>query len=67
MDLIPEDKVNGADNGVCEKDAFNNVVTRISYLSKMAAVDIEFNDVTYSVPISRGNQLLFKTVMQSIR
>jgi len=66
MDLIPEDKVNGADNGVCEKDV-NNVVTRISYLSKMAAVDIEFNDVTYSVPIPRGNQLLFKTVMQSIR
>ena len=64
MDLIPEDKVNGADNGVCEKDAFNNVnvVTRISYLSKMAAVDIEFNDVTYSVPIPRGNQLLFKTI-----
>ncbi|XP_012062877.1 PREDICTED: ATP-binding cassette sub-family G member 1-like [Atta cephalotes] len=62
MDLIPEDKVNGADNGVCEKDAFNNVnvVTRISYLSKMAAVDIEFNDVTYSVPIPRESKTILR-------
>ncbi|XP_071647246.1 ATP-binding cassette sub-family G member 1 isoform X3 [Temnothorax longispinosus] len=57
MDLTPENNVNGTGNAVHEsaKDAFNNSngTTCMSYLSKMAAVDIEFNDVTFSVPSSR--------------
>ncbi|XP_018356652.1 PREDICTED: ATP-binding cassette sub-family G member 1-like [Trachymyrmex septentrionalis] len=62
MDLTPEGKVNGADNGVCEKDAFNNVngVICMSYLSKMAAVDIEFNDVTYSIPIPQESKTILR-------
>ncbi|KAG5307701.1 ABCG1 protein, partial [Acromyrmex insinuator] len=62
MDLTPEGKANGADNGVCQKDAFNNDngVTYVSYLSKMAAVDIEFNDVTYSIPIPRESKMILK-------
>ncbi|XP_018366982.1 PREDICTED: ATP-binding cassette sub-family G member 1-like [Trachymyrmex cornetzi] len=62
MDLTPEGKANGADNGVREKDAFNNIndVTCTSYLSKMAAVDIEFNDVTYSVPIPRESKSILR-------
>jgi len=55
MDLTPENHVNGASNGVHESAINNGTVTTcmLSYLSKMAAVDIEFNDVTYSVPSSR--------------
>ena len=60
MDLTPENNVNGTSNGVHEKekDAFNkgNGTTCMTYLSKMAAVDIEFNDVTYSAPSTqKGN------------
>lgn len=59
MDFTPENIINGA--GICEnaKDSFNNDknITQMAYLSKMAAVDIEFNDVTYSVPsLRKGNQ-----------
>lgn len=63
MDLTPENNINIAGNGVNgvngvhgnAKDAFNNGngTPCMSYLSKMAAVDIEFNDVTYSVPSPR--------------
>lgn len=63
MDFIPENNVNGADNGVHEsaKNAFNgNGIKYMSYLSKMAAVDIEFNDVTYSVPSRKGNKFFLK-------
>ncbi|KYN06508.1 PREDICTED: ATP-binding cassette sub-family G member 1-like [Cyphomyrmex costatus] len=65
MDLTPESKVNEVDNGVCKKDAFNNSndVTCMQYLSKMAAVDIEFNDVTYSVPIPRQEP---KTILKGL-
>lgn len=60
MDFTPENIINGPSNGVCEsaKNAFSNgnVTRHMSYLTKMAAVDIEFNDVTYSVPSPRkGN------------
>jgi len=62
MALIPENN-NGTNNGVrksTEEGSNNgNGITSMSFLSKMAAVDIEFNDVTYTVPSSRkGNQLI---------
>lgn len=64
MDLTPENNINGTGNGVHEsaKDAFNNSngTTRMTYLSKMVAVDIEFNNVTYSIPSTgTGNQSFF--------
>lgn len=63
MDFTSENNVNEAGNGVHQsaKDAFNNGngVKYMSYLSKMAAVDIEFNDVTYSVRTSRKGKKLF--------
>jgi len=61
MALIPENNnVNGTSNGACKstKEGSNNdnSITSMSFLSKMAAVDIEFNDVTYTLPTSRkGN------------
>jgi len=62
MALIPENNdVNGTSNGKSTKESSNNGngITSMSFLSKMAAVDIEFNDVTYTLPSSRkGNQLI---------
>jgi len=59
MALIPKNNnVNEISNGKSTKEGSNNGngITGMSFLSKMAAVDIEFNDVTYSVPSSRkGN------------
>jgi len=62
MDLIPKNNVNGTDSDVDEsaRNAFNNDngTTCMSHLSKMAAVDIEFNNVTYSVSnLQKGNKL----------
>jgi len=38
----------------------NKSFTQLLYLSKLAAIDIEFNDLTYSVPNSRkGNHSHF--------
>lgn len=71
MDFIPENNINGA-NGVHEsaKDAFDNGndTKYMSYLSKMAAMDIEFNDVTYSAPTitRKGNKLFLKYTISII-
>jgi len=64
MDLTPEN-VNGVNNDIHKsaKDANNSNDICISHFSKMAAVDIEFNDVTYSVPSTRkGNKSFFKLI-----
>lgn len=67
MELTLENNVNGTSgNGSVyhagEKGVFNNngnSSTQISYLSKLPAVDIEFNDLTYSVAQSRkGNHVI---------
>ncbi|XP_039305439.1 ATP-binding cassette sub-family G member 1 [Solenopsis invicta] len=65
MDLTSKNNLNGTNNGVHEKtkNAFNkgNGTTCMTYLSKMAAVDIEFNDVTYSAPsIRKGSKMILK-------
>lgn len=61
MDLVPKNNVNGTGSNVHEsaRNAFNNNgTTCVSHLSKMAAVDIEFNNVTYSVSnLQKGNKL----------
>ncbi|XP_011878503.1 PREDICTED: ATP-binding cassette sub-family G member 1-like isoform X3 [Vollenhovia emeryi] len=51
MDPTSENNVNGVGNGIHKsmKDTLDNGNGTMSHLSRMAAVDIEFNDVTYSV------------------
>ncbi|XP_011878504.1 PREDICTED: ATP-binding cassette sub-family G member 1-like [Vollenhovia emeryi] len=66
MDPTSENNVNGVGDGIHDstKDVtFNNSKGIMSHLSKMAAVDIEFNDVTYAVKTGpRQSKLLLRGV-----
>ncbi|XP_032666036.1 ATP-binding cassette sub-family G member 1 isoform X2 [Odontomachus brunneus] len=62
MELIPENNAKGINEGV-KNDLKNDDPIRMSHLSKMAAVDIEFNDLMYSVPGSRkGSNLILRGI-----
>lgn len=57
MESTPRNNIKEAGNGETVKTStFNHdkeFIHTLSYASKMAAVDIEFNDVTYAIPSSR--------------
>ncbi|XP_067210700.1 ATP-binding cassette sub-family G member 1 isoform X2 [Linepithema humile] len=62
-----ENNVKQADGMHCEDvndtSGNNNECAQITYLSKMSAVDIEFNNLKYSVPIARkGSQVILREI-----
>jgi len=69
MEVALKNNING--NHAGHKGIFedcNRSSAQLSYLSKLAAIDIDFNDLTYSVPNSRkGNHLHFIIHKVSIR
>lgn len=60
MELTLETDVSKMDSNYegVKNDFKNSGFVQMSHLSKMAAVDIEFNDLMYSVPgFQKGNSL----------
>lgn len=62
MERTPEDGItminDGVQHGSMKNTTDNRDTAQMSYLSKLAAIDIEFNDLTYTLPgPARGNRL----------